>query len=119
MKDETKFSKRKTFDVRLTKFELLHLRDLMSILTPPEAQKTVSQHLAEAENRVMVEALLWKKISTTCETAGIPLGDDAPDFIVAPVASPAISVFRMASEPDEEMNREDEDIAQVFEKEEK
>ena len=117
---EDKLKKRKTFYIRFTKFELLHLRDLMSILTPPDAKTTVSQQLAEAENRTMVEALLWKKIATACEDAEIPLGEDAPDFIVAPVSAPPISVFRMASEPDENQSHfGEEDLTGVFEKESK
>lgn len=101
--------KRKTFDLRLTKFELVHLRDLMSIVTPPEVNRTVSQHLAEAENRIMVESMLWKKLTELCDTAEVPTGDDAPDFVVAPTAAPPIGVFRLASDPYEQQENENDE----------
>jgi hypothetical protein len=104
MSNEKSLQKRKTFQLRLTKFELLHIRDLFSIVTPPEVNRTVSQHLAEVENRVLVESMLWKKLSNLCEEAGIPTGDDAPDFVVAPTAAPPIGVFRLASEPQDEQD---------------
>lgn len=102
MLKEKSLQKRKTFQLRLTKFELLHIRDMFSIVTPPEVNRTVSQHLAEVENRVLVESMLWKKISNLCEEADLPIGDDAPDFVVAPTAAPPIGVFRLASEPQDE-----------------
>ena len=40
-----------TWDLRLTTPELLHLRDLVSVLLPPNGEKTVSQMLAEGEGR--------------------------------------------------------------------
>lgn len=92
--------KRKTFDLRLTRLELAHLRDLFGIVLPPEGRKTLSQSLAEIENRPMVETLLWNKISDACELADVPLNEEAPDFIVAPTGTPPIGVFQLASEPD-------------------
>ena len=94
-----KEKRRKTFELRLTKIELLHLRDLMSILSPPDLKTTVSQLLAESESRSLVETMLWKKIAASCEAAKLPLGDEAPDFVVAPTAAPPIGVFRMATDP--------------------
>jgi hypothetical protein len=100
--DDTKLRRRKTAQLRLTKFELVHLRDLMSVLTPPAADTTISQHLASLEERSLVESVLWKKISQACQEMDIPMGDDAPDFIVAPASPPPIGVFRLAEEPAEE-----------------
>lgn len=98
---EDRLRRRKTVSLRLTKFELVHLRDLMSVLTPPAADTTISQHLASVEERPMVESVLWRKISQACQEMDIPLGDDAPDFIVAPASPPPISVFRLAEDAEE------------------
>lgn len=94
-----KLKKRKTYDLRLTKFELLHLRDLFSIALGPDAKRTVSQTLAEVESRPMVETFLWKKLSDLLEEAEVPTGDDAPDFVVASTETPPLSVFQLATEP--------------------
>lgn len=112
MKPEVKIKKRKTYDLRLTKYELLHLRDLFGVVLPPDASKTMSQALAELEGRPLVETKLWTKIAALVEVAGLPSGDDAPDFVVAPVSTPQISVFQISSEPggtsddDEEIEEE-------------
>ena len=91
--------KRKTYSLKFTKFEILHIRDLMSILLPPEAKQTLSQAMATLENRQMVESVLWRKIVDACKNADLPVGDDAPDYIVAPVSSPQIGVFQLAHDP--------------------
>ena len=94
--------KRKTYDLRLTKFELLHLRDLFSILLPPDAKQTMSQALAELENRSLIETMLWKKVFQACLDAGLPTGDSAPDYVAAPASPPPSSVFQLSSDPDGE-----------------
>lgn len=91
--------KRKTYDLRLTKFELLHLRDLFGVVLPVDGKKTLSQALAELESRELIESLLWKKVSEAVEAAGLPVGDEAPDYVVAPVGPPSLSVFQLSSEP--------------------
>lgn len=98
--------KRKTHELRFTKFELLHLRDMFGVVLPPNTDKTLSQHLAELENRVLIESALWSKISSACAEAGLPTGDDAPDYIVAPISSPAMSVFQLSSEPPADSEQE-------------
>jgi hypothetical protein len=98
--------KRKTHELRFTKFELLHLRDMLGVVLPPNTNKTLSQHLAELENRVLIESALWNKISSACSEAGLPVGDEAPDYIVAPISSPAMSVFQLASEPAEDVSEQ-------------
>lgn len=93
-----KEKRRKIFDLRLSKYELLHLRDLFSILLPVSLKETVSQKLALSQERVLVEAMLWQKIAKICEEANIPLGEDAPDFIMSTVSTPEIGVFELATD---------------------
>lgn len=90
-----KVRRQKVYDLALTKLELLHIRDLMSMLLPPNGEKTVSQSLAELENRGLIETRLWGKISNLCQEASLPLNDEAPDYIVAPIAPPPMSVFHI------------------------
>lgn len=106
--------KRKTFSVKLSKYELLHLRDLFSILLPPEMKDTISQRLANGQDRSLVEAKLWAKISALCEEAGIPVGEDAPDFVVAASSAPSISVFEMSNDPDQVVNESDSNESVLF-----
>lgn len=105
---------KKTFQIRLSKFELLHLRDLMSISLPPEGSQTVSNSLAVAENRQLIENGLWKKISEACINVGLPVGDDAPDYVIAPTGMTPLGVFQISSDPyakpsDDEDNDEDDE----------
>jgi len=95
MKKE-KIKKRKTYDLRLTRTELAHLRDLFSVVLPPDTKKTMSQHLAELEDRLYVEDKLWTKISDLLSEANLPNGDEAPDYIVAPIAPPPMGVFPLS-----------------------
>ncbi len=107
--------RKKTHQVRFSKFELLHLRDLMSICMPPEGKQTISGALAALENRHMVESMLWKKISEACNEVGLPTGEDAPDYVVAPAGMAPLGVFQLASEPygssgdDDDDDEEDDD----------
>ena len=79
---------------------------LPTVGSAPNTDKTLSQHLAELENRVLIESALWSKISSACAEAGLPTGDDAPDYIVAPISSPAMSVFQLSSEPPDDSEQE-------------
>ena len=106
--------RRKTHQVRFSKFELLHLRDLMSICLPPEGKQTLSGALATLENRQMVESLLWKKIVEACNEVGLPTGEEAPDYVVATAGMAPLGVFQLASEPfaggdDDDEEEEDDD----------
>lgn len=78
----------------------------------------MSQALAAAEERTLIEARLWQRIAAACKEAELPLDDDAPDFVCAAVTTPAIGVFRMASDPDErpdnEANETDNDKTGLF-----
>lgn len=108
MKKE-KIKKRKTYDLRLTRTELSHLRDLFSVVLPPDTKKTMSQHLAELEDRVYVEDKLWAKLSDLLTEADVPHGDEAPDFIVAPIAPPPMGVFPLSVDDVEEETVEDQE----------
>lgn len=83
------------FDLHLTRFELLHLRDLMGILLPPTGNQTLSQALASTEDRSLIESFLWEKISKLCIAAKLPVDSEAPDYIIVPVAPPALGVFQV------------------------
>jgi hypothetical protein len=100
---------RETFAVKFTKFELIHLRDLFGIKFPPTFDKTVSSVLAQRAGRPIIESVLWAKLAVACEAAKIPLGEDAPDFMVGVVSMPEMSVFEIASEPDEDYGEDDDD----------
>lgn len=97
--DQPTIRRKKTFHIRLTRYELLHLRDLLGITLSTEAQQTVSQALAAIEDRSLVEAKLWQKVGLACEEADLPTGDDAPDFVVAVSAPSPVSVFRIVEDP--------------------
>ena len=92
---EPEIKKHSTFELSLTKFELLHLRDLMSVLLPPDGAQTLSQSLASIEDRSLVESMLWDKVSNLCKQAKLPLDAEAPDYIVAPIAPPPMGVFQV------------------------
>jgi hypothetical protein len=90
-----KIHRQKTFDLCLTKFELLHVRDMLSVLLPPNGTETLSQSLAHLEGRDVIESMLWNKVSTLCETAGLPVDAEAPDYIIAPTSAPTLGVFHV------------------------
>jgi len=97
-----KVRRQKTYDLTLTKFELLHIRDLFSMLLPPNGAQTVSQALAELEGRALIESMLWGKVSALCESAGLPTEAEAPDYIIAPVTSPSLGIFHVNHDLEEE-----------------
>lgn len=86
----SKTKKIKIIKLELTPQELVHLRDLFSI-TLPDGERTVSSCLAAITKRQTREGILWKKISTTCKQNSIPVGPEAPDFILG-VSSVVIDV---------------------------
>lgn len=93
-----KIHRQKTFDLNLTKFELLHVRDMLSVLLPPHGDQTLSQSLAELEGRSLIEARLWSKVTSLCEAAGLPVDAEAPDYIIAPTSTPTLGVFHINQE---------------------
>lgn len=118
-----KIHRQKVYNLSLTKYELLHVRDLLSVLLPPDGHQTLSQSLAESEGRSIIESMLWTKVTGLCEEAGLPTGDEAPDYIIAPTSTPALGVFHLNQEgesqeqgaeagflPEEEDPEDEEDL---------
>ena len=92
---EPEIKKQTNFSLTLTKFELLHLRDLMGVLLPPDGSQTLSQALAAVEDRSIIESMLWTKLSKLCVDAKLPVESEAPDYIIAPTAPPPMGVFQV------------------------
>lgn len=92
---EPEIKRQAVFELQLSRFELLHLRDLMSVLLPPTGAQTLSQALAAVEDRNLIESILWEKVSALCSEAGLPLDGEAPDYIVAPTSPPPMGVFQI------------------------
>lgn len=82
----------------LTKEELTHLRDLMSVVLPPDGERTLSKALSALKKNQVKEGILWKKVVDLCLSNGISVGTDAPDFIVDLSVSPTLDVFPSSSE---------------------
>lgn len=92
---EPEIKKQAVFVLQLSRMELLHLRDIMGVLLPPDGSETISQALASSEDRSVVESMLWDKLTQLCEEAELPVGAEAPDYIVAPTAPPPMGVFQV------------------------
>lgn len=107
-----------TITLELTKIELVHLRDLLSIKLPPHLYKTVSQSLAEKEGRPLTETKLWNKVGYACANSGIPLNEAAPDFVIGLVNLPEMKVFEISSNPidPQEIGENDGDGTNPFNK---
>lgn len=88
------------FDLKLTRSELVHLRDLMGVSLPAAPPETVSHMLARAESREAAEESLWNKVTEACAHAGLAMEDDAPDYVVAPTSAPMMAVFRIQEDAD-------------------
>ena len=84
----------KTSLLELSRVELTHLRDLMSILLP-SGDRFVSQALADTENRVYDEQTLWLKVRALCQSDGINVDQSAPDFVVESLAPPMMGVVQV------------------------
>jgi hypothetical protein len=98
--------KTSTFKVNFTRFELVHLRDLFNVKIPPEMMSSVSESLAEATNRPLLEKKLWQKLVVAFEEAQIPLDDEAPDYTLLPTSAPELRVFQL--EPTDQQLEEEE-----------
>jgi len=92
---------KKNFSLKLSRKELVHLRDLFGVLLPADMKSTISQALASSQDRQLIESKLWNKIISLCNEAEIPLGDEAPDFIVTISSTPQLGVFELISEEEE------------------
>jgi hypothetical protein len=104
--------KKELVSLRLTKKELIHIRDVMSIAFPAENSHglTVSQSLAELENRNIIEFNLWKKIVEACTEVGIMTGEEAPDYVIQMNAPPKLRVYEVMSDDDCQENDEEEEV---------
>lgn len=96
---------RTKLSLSLTVTQLKHLRDVLSIIASPGSTRTLSQVLAENEERPTSEALLWSKIAQLCATVGVSLDDDAPDFMIVMCRPPELTVVRV--EQDDEFESDD------------
>lgn len=103
---EPEIKKQSVFVLQLTRMELLHLRDIMGVLLPPDGSETISQALAVSEDRSVVESMLWEKLSQLCEEADLPVGAEAPDYIVAPTAPPPMGVFQVNQDAQPQLQQE-------------
>lgn len=103
VKEEDKIKKTKVFELKLNKLEIVHLRDMLSILYPSASEKTISQALAESEDRVFEENSLWNKIASLCVDAKVPVEDEAPDYAIMPVGPAPMGVFMLGQEDSPQM----------------
>jgi hypothetical protein len=92
-KKKIKLKKQKTFSLVLTHAELIHLRDLFSVLLPSAFDTSISQALAKTNETEVYETMLFKKVHELCCSAELPVGDEAPDFVVTVASHPQIGVF--------------------------
>jgi hypothetical protein len=99
--EEAKIKRKELYELRLTSLELIHLRDMLSILYPSETKKTISQSLASSEEREFEESSLWKKVSRACVEAKLPIGEEAPDYAIVPIAHPPMGIFMLGQNESE------------------
>lgn len=105
-KNEKKQSKKiVTFNLSMTAEELLHVRDLLSIILPPDGSVRLSESLAASEKRQASESTLWTKVANLCLEANLPVGDDAPDFAVGAVEPLVLGVFQVENVKDDRGER--------------
>ena len=76
--------------------ELTFLRDLMSVMMPPDGQITAAKVLAQLTESEESEESLWLKIFDLCENSGVPVGENAPDYLIAQTMG--LSVYQVAKE---------------------
>jgi hypothetical protein len=94
-KVEAERDSKELFTLRLTRLQLIHLRDALSVRLPPTYEQTLSEILAERTQRTVTEVTLWEKLGGACEQANIALGDEAPDYVIG-ISGPApMSVFEV------------------------
>ena len=118
MSEETSVDKEnEVYQLMLTRHQLLHLRDLMSVLIATPTIVTVSQALAITGERQCVESTLWENIAALCVEAKLATGANAPDYVVSLAAPPTLGVFEVDSEgsgnEEEENENEEEDDGTV------
>jgi hypothetical protein len=90
--------------LNINKEELAHLRDLMSVLMPPECKNTFSEELARINEIANTEEELWQKIHNLCASNGIPTDDAAPDFVVSIPQHPELTINKLVMNNNEQKN---------------
>jgi hypothetical protein len=100
----------KTFSLQLSTDELTHIRDIMSVILPPDGSTRLSESLAVSEKRQMTESKLWQKVVELCLDAKLPVGDEAPDFFVGVSGPLVLGVFQLdqGEQSTDEATEEDE-----------
>jgi hypothetical protein len=94
MSTKLKF-KTSSYDLKLTRQELIHLRDLFSVLLPPDGESTLSEQLAAYKDRQTIEHSLWEKIYELCLKTNVSTDSKAPDFIVTLTSMPNITIVEL------------------------
>ena len=88
----------KNISLKLNVEELTHLRDLFSVLLPQEFKLTLSESLAQSQDKQKFENVLWKKIYNLCKDNNIVIDKDANDFAVLPISQPQMVVQQVKLE---------------------
>lgn len=92
-----------TFALELTRDEIVHIRNVLSVVLPPTGETRLSESLIEAsELDEVVDVNLWQKVWNLCEQVGIEVGDDAPDFLVGPCEPTPLAVFQINLEEEDD-----------------
>jgi hypothetical protein len=91
-------SNRKSIELKLTRAELEHIRDMMSVMVAKTRTKTLSVLLSEHKNSTGQEARLWKKILELCDENSITVGKDAPDYLVGVINNPTFAMITLPSD---------------------
>ena len=97
---KTKKSTNKTSEVKypleLSVGEITLIRDLLSMMLPPDGEYTVASVLSQVTESAEHEKTLWTKIWDACVATGVPVGEDAPDYLVAQTMS--LGVYQVSKQ---------------------
>ena len=94
--------KTETWSLSLTQEEIIHIRNLLSILLPPTGEISLSESLLECNDMSGdVDSSLWQKIWNLCVESGVAIGDEAPDFLVGPTDPTPLAVYKVHLDEDE------------------
>jgi len=100
--DKKKNNSAKSITLKLTSNELVHVRDLFSILMPQNYVLTLSESLATQNDTEKLENKLWTKIYNLCKCNNISIDKDADDFAVMIANQPQLEIQRIKLETDNE-----------------
>ena len=101
-KDAADLKRNQTFQLTLTLNELLHVRDIRSVILPPSSDTRLSEALAQHEGRELSEGNLWQKVCDLCVEANVPTGTEAPDFYIGIQEPVSFGVFQLDGEEGDE-----------------